>query len=87
MGLMDNIFATAPKRLTSEIIFSDYFLIVDAYSKILNIYGMQIITFEEVTDKLDKIHSIFGRIDEFGWWDLEIILAYAGTQFTSMEFQ
>ena len=48
---------------------------------------MQIITFEEVTDKLDKIHSIFGRIDEFGWWDLEIILAYAGTQFTSMEFQ
>ena len=28
-----------------------------------------------------------GKIDKFGWWDLEIILADAGTQFTSTEFK
>ena len=27
------------------------------------------------------------KIDKFGWWDLEIISADAGTQFTSTEFQ
>ena len=84
---MDIILATAPKRLTSERNFSEYLLIVDAYSKILKIYGIQIITLEEVTDKLDMFQSRFGRIYEFGWWDLEIISAYAGTQFTSMDFQ
>ena len=31
--------------------------------------------------------SIFGKIDKFGWWDLEIISADAGTQFTSTEFK
>ena len=31
--------------------------------------------------------SGFGRIDEFGWWDLGIISADAGTQFTSIEFK
>ena len=27
------------------------------------------------------------KIDEFGWWHLERISSYAGTQFTSTEFQ
>ena len=31
--------------------------------------------------------SIFGKIDEFRWWDLEIISADAGTQFTLTEFK
>ena len=31
--------------------------------------------------------SRFGKIDEFGWWDLERILADAGTQFTLTEFK
>ena len=31
--------------------------------------------------------SRFGKIDEFRWWDLEIILAGSGTQFTSMDFK
>ena len=31
--------------------------------------------------------SIFGEIEEFGWWDLEIISEDAGKQFTSMEFK
>ena len=31
--------------------------------------------------------SIFGKIDEFGWWNLERISADAGMQFTSTEFK
>ena len=38
-------------------------------------------------DKSDTFQSRFGKIDEFGWWDLERISADAGTQFTSTEFQ
>ena len=30
--------------------------------------------------------SRFGKIDQFGWWDLERISAYAGTQCTLTEF-
>ena len=38
-------------------------------------------------DKLDMFNSRFGKIDKFGWWGLERILANAGIQFTSIEFQ
>ena len=33
------------------------------------------------------LQYILGKIDEFGWWDLEGISADAGMQFTSTEFQ
>ena len=48
---------------------------------------MDKITKEEVTDKLDLFQSRFGKIDRFGWWDLEIFSVDAGTQFTSPESQ
>ena len=67
--------------------FSDYLLIVDAYSNIQKLYGMDNITTEEVMDKLDMFQSRFRKIDQFGWWDLERILADAGMQFTSTEFK
>ena len=38
-------------------------------------------------DKLDIFQSRFGKIDEFGWWDLERILADAGSQFISTKFK
>ena len=57
----------SPKRLTSETTFSNYLLIVDAYSKIPKLYGMEIITIEEVMGKLDIFQYIFGKIYEFGW--------------------
>ena len=84
---MDIIPSTSPKRLTSDTTFSNYFLIVDAYSKIPKLYGMEKITTEEVMDKLDMFQYIFGIINEFGWWDLEIISADTGTQFTSTDFK
>ena len=48
---------------------------------------MEIITTKEVMDKLYMFQARFGKIDEFGWWYLEIISADAGTHFTSTEFQ
>ena len=85
--LMDIIPSTAPKSLTSDTSFSNYLLIVDAYSKIPKLYGMEKITTEEVMEKLDMFQSRFGKIDQFGWWDLERISADAGTQFTKKEFK
>ena len=64
---MDIIPSTAPKSLTSDTTFSSYLLIVDAYSKIPKLYGMENITTEEVMDKLDIFQSRFGKIDQFGW--------------------
>ena len=72
---MDILPSTAPKRFTSDTTSSNYLLIVDSYSKIPNLYGMEKITTEEVMDKLDMFQSRFGKINEFGWWDLEIISA------------
>ena len=82
---MDIIPSTAPQSLTSDKTFSKYPLIVDACSKIPKLYGMEKITTGEVMDKLDMFQSRFGKIDEFGWWYLEIISADAGTQFNSTE--
>ena len=48
---------------------------------------MEKITTEEVMDKLDIFQSRSGKFDKFGWWDLERISAYVGTQFTSTEFK
>ena len=84
---MDIIPSTAPKILTSDTTFSNYLLIVDTYSKIPKLYGMEKITTEEVLDKLDMFQSRFWKMDQFGWWDLEIISADAGTQFTLTEFK
>ena len=84
---MDVIPSTAPKSLTSDTTFSNYLLIVDAYSKIPKIYGMEKITTEEVMEKLDMFQSRFGKIDQFGWWDLERISVDAGKKFTLTEFK
>ena len=84
---MDIIPSTAPKSLTNDTNFQNYLLIVDAYSKIPKIYGMENITTAEVMEKLDMFQSRLGKIDQFGWWDLERISADAGTQFTSTEFK
>ena len=79
--------STASKSLTSDTNFSNYLLIVDAYSKITKLYGMEKITIEEVMDNLDMFQSRSVKIDQFGWWDLEIISVNAVLQFTSTEFK
>ena len=67
---MDIIPSTEPRCLKSDTTFFSYLLIVDAYSKIQKLYGMEKITTEEVLDKLDMFQFRFGQIEEFGWWDL-----------------
>ena len=84
---MDIVPSIPPKSLTSDTTFSNYLLIVDAYSKIPKIYGMEKITTVELLDKLDMFQSRFGKIETFGWWDLERISADAGTQLTSTNFK
>ena len=37
-------------------------------------------------ENLDMFQEIFGAVDEFGWWYLERIQTYAGSQFTSNKF-
>ena len=74
---------TAPNRLKIDTTFYDYPLIVDAYSKIPKLYGMEKITTKEDMDKLDMFQCRFGKIDKLGWWDLEIFAVSSGTQYTS----
>ena len=62
-------------------------LIIDAYSNIPKLYGTEKITTEEVMNKLNIFQSRFGKIDQFGWWNLERISVYAGTQFSLTEFK
>ena len=38
-------------------------------------------------DKLDMLQSRYGKMDEYGWWDLEGNPADAGTQFTLTVFK
>ena len=63
---MDIIPSTAPKSLTSDTTFSNYLLIVDAYSKIPKLYGMENITTEEVMDKLGMFQSKLFNFPESG---------------------
>ena len=60
---MDIIPATSSKILTKDTTFYNYLLIVDAYSKIPNLYKMENITIEEVMGKLDMFQAIFGKVD------------------------
>ena len=68
---MDIVPSTAPKSLTNDRNFSNYLLIVDAYSKITKLCGMEKITTEEVMNKLDffnpdlvKLTNLDGRISK-----------------------
>ena len=86
MIFMDIIPKTSPKSLTSETNFSNDLLIVDAYSKIPKLYGMEIINTEGVMHMLDMFQDVFGKVEEFGWWELERISSDADTQFNSTDF-
>ena len=60
---MDIIPATAPKRFKNNTKISNYLLTVDAYSKILKLYGMEKVSTEEMMDKLNMLQYIFGKIE------------------------
>ena len=84
---MDTTPYISSKILTKDTTFTNYLLIVDTYSKLPIIYGMEDITTEKVMYKIDMFQASFGKLYGFGWWDLEWIQTDAGTQFTLKEFQ
>ena len=57
--------ALSPKCLTSENPFYNCILIVDSFSKIPKLYGMERITNEEVMDKSYVFQDRFGKIEDF----------------------
>ena len=61
MGFMRIITATSPKIFTIVTTFSDYILIVSSYLKLSKLYCVEIITTEEVMDKLDMFQDRFGK--------------------------
>ena len=63
---MDTISAIPSKSLTKDSNFSNFLIIVDAYSKIPNLYGMGDITSKEFIEKLDMFQARFLKVDEFG---------------------
>ena len=84
---MDTIPVISSKSLTKDITFANSLLIIDAYSKIPKLYEMENITTEEFMDKLDMFQTRFGKVYEFGLWDMYIIQTGNIVQFTSKEFQ
>ena len=48
---------------------------------------MENITTEEVMDKLDMFQARFGKLDGFGWWQMDGIQTVSGMYFTSKDFQ
>ena len=52
------------------------------YPNIKFFYGMENITIGEVMKKIDMFQARFGKVDEFGWWDMERIQTDSDTQFT-----
>ena len=47
---------------------------------------MENITTEELMDKLDMFQAIFGKVDGFCWWNMEIIQTEDETQIPPRSF-
>ena len=77
--LMDIIPSISSNFSTKDYNFAHFLLIVDAYFKIPELYGMDKITTEEVMVNIDMFQARFGKVDKFVWWDLEQIQTYADT--------
>ena len=66
--------------------FSNYLLIVDTYSRIPRMCGLNELHSEAVMDKIEEFVARYGEVNKFGWWNIGRIQADAGPQFTSEEF-
>ena len=84
---MDIIPSIALKILTSDKTFSNYLLIVDAYSKTQKLYGMEISLLQKLWKNWICSSPDLGKLTNFRWWDLERISADASKQFTSTELK
>ena len=87
MGVRVHNISQIFQSVTKDANFYNYLLIVDAYSNITTIYGIENITTEEVMDKIEMFQKRFGNVDKFGWWDMDRIQTDTGKKFTSKEFE
>ena len=60
---MDIIPAIYYKNLTKDTTVDNYLLVLDDYSKLPRLYGMENIITEEVMDKLDIFQARFVKVD------------------------
>ena len=79
MGVRVHNISQIFQSVTKDANFYNYLLIVDAYSNITTIYGIENITTEEVMDKIEMFQKRFGNVDKFGWWDMDRIQTDAVT--------
>ena len=84
MDIIPDIYS---KSLTKDNNVSYYLLIVYACSKLTKLYVMENVNTEEFMDKLDMSQTRFGKVDEFGFWYMEIIQTDYSIKFDSKEFQ
>ena len=83
---MDIIPAKASKSSTKDTTFANYLVIVDVYTKIIQLHGMENITSDKVMAKIGMFQERFEKVDGFCWWDMKKIQSDAGMQFTSNGF-
>ena len=84
---IDSIPAIYSKILIKDTNFANYLLILDAYSKILKLYGTENITTEEFMDELDMFQARFDKVDQFIWCDMDIITTESVMQVISKYFK
>ena len=84
--VMDIIPAPHKSSFDPNCDFSHYLLIVDTYSRIPRLGGLNELNSEAVMDKIEEFVARYGEVNEFGWWNIGRIQADAGPQFTSEKF-
>ena len=77
---MHIISSISSKSLTKNTTFDNCLLIVDTYSKIPKLYGIENIITEEVMDKLDIFQARFVKVDDMDggiWRGFKLTLAHS----------
>ena len=83
---MDIIPAPHKSSFDPDCDFSHYLLIVDTYSRIPRLYGLNDLNTEAVVEKIEELVARYVKVNDFGWWNIGRIQTDAGPQFTSEEF-
>ena len=73
--------------LTPKTTFANLLLIVDAFSRFTDIFGLRRKTTAEVLRAMQQFAADHGAVTEFGYLDLQKIRADAGSQFIAEEFR
>ena len=84
---MDIQQAIAGGALTPDSYYPYSLFLVDAFSRLCQIYGLQTKSSEDVIQAIKKFTADHGLVNEFGYGDVDKFKSDAGSQFTSPEFR